>query len=224
MTVPRRARKRQQSTGRRDEVLHVLTTAVRPLPIIDIADRLGLHPNTVRFHLDTLVENGQVERVAPARRAPGRPPQLFQAVRCMDPTGPRHYRLLAEVLADTLDTDPDPSGRVVEAGRAWGRRHGTTVGDRSAGEPVGRLVALLDELGFAPERDESESQQIKLRNCPFLELASNRPQIACPIHLGMMQGAMDAWGSPATVDRLEPFAEPDLCVAHLATDERTIHR
>ena len=121
--------------------------------------------------------------------------------------------MLAEVLADTLDTEPDPRGRAIQAGRSWGHRHG----NRSpGGEPLTRLVTLLDELGFAPDEPSDETAQIRLRNCPFLELASSRPQIACPIHLGMMQGAMEAWGSPTTVDRLEAFAEPDLCVAHLA--------
>jgi len=40
--------------------------------------------------------------------------------------------------------------------------------------------------------------------------------VVCPIHLGLMRGAMEAWESPVTVDRLEAFAEPGLCVAHLA--------
>ena len=31
-----------------------------------------------------------------------------------------------------------------------------------------------------------------------------------------MQGALAQLGGPVTVDRLEPFAEPDLCVAHLS--------
>jgi hypothetical protein len=30
-----------------------------------------------------------------------------------------------------------------------------------------------------------------------------------------MRGALDIWEAPLTVDRLEAFAEPDLCVAHL---------
>jgi predicted ArsR family transcriptional regulator len=56
---------------------------------------------------------------------------------------------------------------------------------------------------------------VGLRHCPFLELAEVRAQVVCPIHLGLMQGAMAAWDAPVTVDRLVPFAEPDLCVAHL---------
>lgn len=220
-----------ESVGRRGEVLGVLKGATGPLTIADIASRLAVHPNTVRFHLNTLVGNGQVERVDTVRRAPGRPPRLFRAVAGMDPTGPRHYRLLAEVLADSIDRDPDPRGRAVEAGRAWGRRHGGSPdrADHPTGErAVRRLVSLLDDIGFAPEHDDYDNldrddrssvggpAEIRLRNCPFLELASSRPQIACPIHLGLMQGAMDTWGSPVRVDGLDPFVEPDLCVAHLS--------
>ena len=76
---------------------------------------------------------------------------------------------------------------------------------------------MLDELGFAPERRGANGDhQIGLRHCPFLELAENRTTVVCPIHLGLMQGAMETWGAPVTVDRLEAFAEPDLCVAHLS--------
>lgn len=217
--MPKHTNKSSEPVGRRLDVLRMLRDTAGPLSIVDIAGRLGVHPNTVRFHLDTLVENGQVERVEVDRRAPGRPPQLFQAVRGMDPTGPRHYRLLAEVLAHSLATAHDPSARAVEAGRAWGRQQGSSSGDGGASESresVSRLVALLDEIGFAPERRDSDGQaQIGLRHCPFLELAVTRSQIVCPVHLGLMQGAMDAWRSPVTVDRLEPFVEPDLCLAHL---------
>jgi len=54
-----------------------------------------------------------------------------------------------------------------------------------------------------------------LRHCPFLELAETSAQVVCPVHLGLMQGAMDAWGAPVDVDRLDAFVEPDLCLAHL---------
>jgi predicted ArsR family transcriptional regulator len=82
---------------------------------------------------------------------------------------------------------------------------------------VARLVSLLGELGFDPGVPVCAGrQQIGLRHCPFLELAQARPQVVCAVHLGLMQGAMAAWDAPVTVSRLEPFAEPDLCVAHLA--------
>jgi predicted ArsR family transcriptional regulator len=202
------------TNGRRQEVLRLLRAATTPLSVAAIARQLGVHPNTVRFHLDVLVASGQAEQATPTHRGPGRPAQLFRAVRTMDPAGPRHYQLLAEILVRTVAAGPEPSGRAADAGRAWGRE---LADPASTGEPVARLVSLLDDLGFDPDlRVSPDGQQVGLRHCPFLELARERAQVVCPIHLGLMQGAMAAWDAPVTVSRLTPFAEPDLCVAHLA--------
>ncbi|TWG07487.1 helix-turn-helix transcriptional regulator [Saccharopolyspora dendranthemae] len=222
--MPSRNTRPQDGTGRRGDIVRALRTAARPLPIAEIADQLQVHPNTVRFHMDALVANGQVEPVSPEHRTPGRPPRLFQAVAGMNPTGPRHYRLLAEVLVDAIAAEPDRADRAVEAGSAWGRKHGTATGAHDSGQAVDDLVALLDDIGFAPERETDRESggapQISLRNCPFLEFAATEPQITCAIHLGLMRGAVGAEESPITVERLEPFAAPDRCVVHLATAER----
>jgi predicted ArsR family transcriptional regulator len=210
------------SAGRRDEVLRLLKGAKAPLSIAAIARQLDVHPNTVRFHLDFLVASGQAERVAPAHSRPGRPAQLFRAVRRMSPAGPRRYQLLAEILVQSVAAEPEASARAANAGRNWGqlladRADSERSGGTRPGEPVARLVSLLDELGFDPDlRGRGDRQQVGLRHCPFLELAQARAQVVCPVHLGLMQGAMAAWDAAITVSRLEPFAEPDLCVAHLA--------
>jgi len=182
-----------------------------------IAERLGVHANTVRFHLETLVSNGQVEHLTADRGSPGRPARLYRPVQGMDPTGPRHYRELAEALADGLADTPDPRRRMVQAGRSWGRRQAaaTTAGPS---DPIARLVRMLAELDFAPERP-TDRRCIGLRHCPFLELALDRPEVTCPLHLGLMQGAMEAWGSSVTVDRVDAFVEPDLCLARLSTND-----
>ena len=109
----------------------------------------------------------------------------------------------------------------VAAGRAWGLRLESGLksppeGATSAEESIDRLVEVLDELGFAPERRVSSGdQQVGLRHCPFLELAETRTTVVCPIHLGLMQGALETWGAPVSVDRLDAFVEPDLCLAHI---------
>ncbi|MER6178364.1 helix-turn-helix domain-containing protein [Streptosporangium sp. NPDC001681] len=210
-----------QATGRRGLILTMLRESTSPLGIGDIAARLDVHPNTVRFHLDALAETGQVERVHAAPAGPGRPPLVFRARPGMDLGGPRNYRLLAEILAGDLAAAPDPAARATEAGRAWG---GFLV-DRPAPsaalpreEAVRELVRLLDDLGFAPEeRPAGDPRQIGLRHCPFVELVETRAAVICPLHLGLMRGAMAALGAQVTVDRLVPFAEPDLCLAHLTT-------
>lgn len=211
-------RRGRHEVGRREQVLDVLRGSQGAVSIAAVAERLAIHANTVRFHLDTLVANGQVERTTAGSGAPGRPAQMFRPVRGMDPMGPRRYRGLAEALVATLAAEPDPGRRGVEVGRAWGR---VQAESRSAAgsDPVDQLVGMLEEMGFAPDApkapDRDGDSQIALRHCPFLELAVDRAEVVCPIHLGLMQGAMDVWDAQVTVDRLDPFVEPDRCVAHL---------
>ncbi|WP_193517671.1 helix-turn-helix transcriptional regulator [Nocardiopsis kunsanensis] len=196
-------------------MLRLLRGAERPLGIAEIAERLGVHANTVRFHLEALAANGRVEHTTSGRGAPGRPARLYRPVPGMDPTGPRSYRVLAEALAAGLAGEPDPGRRAIEAGRSWGRSRAAADTSGSA-EPVSALMNLLDELGFAPELlPDGEGQQIGVHHCPFLELATERPDVVCPLHLGLMQGAMEAWGSSTAVERVEAFVEPDLCATHL---------
>lgn len=86
-------------------------------------------------------------------------------------------------------------------------------------------MTLLDELGFAPEQRRSVGRrEIVLRHCPFLDLVDLRERVICPAHLGLMQGAIAALDAPISVDRLEPFAEPDRCRAYLVDTRRTANR
>lgn len=221
----------------------MLQEADGPLTSAEIARRLGVHKNTARFHLESLSAAGQVSQAALAAVGPGRPAQVFSVVRGMDPNGPRHYRMLAEVLTEALQAAPDGRERAIDAGRAWGRAAAASSAGPlgSVAESITRLVELLDRFGFAPEGDggapvsqaacaaeEVEPDEagkpgsrrtlpvIGVRHCPFLELAENHRQIVCPVHLGLMRGALEAWGAPVCADTLEPFVEPDLCLVHLS--------
>ena len=194
----------------------MLREAQAPMAVAEIAERLGVHVNTVRFHLEALRQAGQVEGAMAQARTPGRPPQVFRAVQRMDPAGQRHYRVLAEVLVAGLGEGSRAGRTAAAAGRAWGRAH---AGDHRGPAVADRLVALLDDAGFAPERAAirggGSEVDIGLRNCPFLELAEGRPDVVCSIHRGLMEGALEAWGSDATIESLEPFAEPDLCLTRI---------
>ena len=205
---------------RRQAVLDALSAAPGPMSIVDIANHLHVHPNTVRFHLRVLVRDRRVEKVAPTRTAPGRPPLMFQALRAMDPGGPRNYQALADALATRMSAKTDPADEGIRAGRAWGRRLADERAEQGGADglpAVDRLLVILDDLGFSPKLgDSSGRRQIELHHCPFLDLIPEHKDVICPVHLGLMQGAMTAMGGISTVDRLEPFAEPDLCLAHLS--------
>lgn len=207
-------------------MLGLLKASPAPRSIVEIATELGIHPNTVRFHLDSLVETGDVEHAATTAGGRGRPAQRFRAVRRMDPAGPRNYRVLAQLLAATLARTPGGAELATEAGRELGQRLAAETAADGAGDTDGtaddtaddtgmsRMLCLMDRLGFEAER--RADGYIGLHSCPFLEVADERPSIVCHAHLGLMQGALEHWQAPAVVTELTRFAEPDACVAHLA--------
>ncbi|MFE7168706.1 helix-turn-helix transcriptional regulator [Streptomyces sp. NPDC057616] len=239
---------RERIGSRRREVLDVLRTVSGPLGVAEVAERLGVHPNTVRFHLEALVGEGLVEPEGLEPSGPGRPRTVYAPRAGMDRGGTRRYQMLAQALLGQLaSAGPDARFTVVEAGEAWGRslagqsplpsgkagkagkagqagQDGQSAhsGRADAGEAAARLVGLLDDLGFDPAVSTSEGaggetpSLIRLRHCPFLELAEEQGQLVCPLHLSLMQGALAEMRAPLTVTDLEPFAEPDACLAHLA--------
>lgn len=213
---------RIEQPGRREAVLRLLRDIKRPAGTTEVAESLGVHRNTARLHLEALVDTGQAERAAVRPAGPGRPPQMFRAVRGMDPTGPRNYRLLAEILLSGMATQPDAARSAEDAAHAWGAGHADAEGDPTEGlgaaESVDRLVELLDELGFAPEAvdEDGELPAIALHHCPFLELMPARTDLICPLHRELMRGALESWQAPVALAELVPFEHPDLCVTRLS--------
>ena len=205
----------------RARVLDLLRAAGSPLGVKEVADRAGLHSNTARFHLDALVEAGLAARAPLARSTPGRPSMAYQAIEGGGAAGRRRYRLLAEMLTTMIaGVMPKPDKAATEAGREWGRyltEQPPPYQRLEAGEAIERLTASLEEIGFAPEAvAEGTRYQLRLRQCPFREVAQNHQEVVCSLHFGLMQGALAQMRAPVTADRLRPFAEPGLCIAYLA--------
>ncbi|OJY53257.1 helix-turn-helix domain-containing protein [Pseudonocardia sp. 73-21] len=204
----------------RGRVLDLLRTAGEAVGVQDIAERAGLHPNTARFHLDGLVDADLAEREAEERSQPGRPRMVYRAVATGMPAGRRSYRLLAEMLTSLVaDALPQPDQAAARAGEAWGRY----LAERPAPsqridieEGVRRLSTVLADAGFAPDAvNDLAKPVIRLRHCPFREVAAQHGEVVCSLHLGLMRGVLAEVRAPLKVDRLEPFVEPTLCVAHL---------
>ncbi|MGW7522013.1 helix-turn-helix transcriptional regulator [Streptomyces sp. NPDC054783] len=215
-----------RKSPRRQEVLDVLRAAPSPLGVAETAERMGVHPNTVRFHLETLVAEDLVERRAEPSPGPGRPRTVYTARPGMDRGGMRDYRLLARILLSRWASADPATAReeALQTGRAWGGhlvQPPSPFEEPTAVRSVAALLALLGELGFAPRAEGADGaggtpRRIRLRHCPFLELAEEHGSLVCPLHLGLMQGALARLNAPLTATGLEPFAEPDSCVAHLA--------
>lgn len=229
---------------RRADVLDVLRSASEPLRVQEVARRTGVHANTARFHLDALVEAGLATREAQARATPGRPSFAYRATAHAATAGHRQYRLLAEMLSSLIEgLLPDPGQAAAEAGREWGRyltERPAPYQRITAAEAISRLLAVLAEIGFAPETGSAGAQQfvpeagpagarraapepgaagsrreVWLRRCPFREVAEHRRDVVCQLHLGLMQGVLEQLRAPVTATQIHPFAEPSLCIAEL---------
>jgi predicted ArsR family transcriptional regulator len=181
----------------------------------EIGERLGLHPNTVRLHLEQLTEAGLVTRAAQPPTGPGRPRWLYSARPAAPAPEAESYRTLAGLLAGQLEAVSDrPAEDATAAGRAWGR---TLIDPQEPADPAAatdQLVRLMDRLGFAPAQPEP-GRPVELHRCPFGEVAERHTGVVCGVHLGLMQGALEALGAPLEATRMEPFVTPDLCLAHL---------
>ena len=200
----------------RARILELLEGAPDGLAVGDLSRCVGLHANTVRWHLGVLEEAGLVEPGRARREGPGRPPVVYRAK--PRSAAPDDYRLIATILAASLDAGDDAGRRAEAAGREWGRflvERPAPFARPDAAAAVAAVVEALDDNGFAPERDDDHGC-IHMRRCPFRELAVQHPRVVCNLHLGLVGGAFDELRSPVQVEALEPFVEPDRCTARLA--------
>ena len=190
-----------------------------PATISDLAADVGVHANTVREHLDALVERGLATRQRAVARGRGRPAWRYAAVaRDPDPRV-RDYVGLATALAGHLErVSADPGADAVEVGRRWGRELATgrpaATGRVTKAAARHRVVDLLDELGFDPRADP-RATTVALRRCPLLDAARRYPQVVCQVHLGIVRGALEVDRGDPEAATLLPFAEPGACRLHL---------
>ncbi|WP_413451258.1 helix-turn-helix domain-containing protein [Georgenia phoenicis] len=207
-------------TASRLRVLEVLRNSPAGCHVQQVAERTGLHPNTVRFHLERLESDGLVSRHVRRSGEPGRPPLAYVANPVPNAEqGRRDFGRLAEVLAQLVTrANQDPAAVAVEAGRSWGLSRAEASEAATNGAGIAELTATLDELGFAPEvcADDDDGHPIILqRHCPFLEVAQTHQDVVCSVHLGLMRGILEKLSVPVSAARLIPFARPAGCEAHL---------
>jgi predicted ArsR family transcriptional regulator len=206
-----------QLSPQRAQVLAALRRG-GPRTVTALAAALGLHPNTVREHLDGLVELGLASREQAPSSGRGRPAWRYTAEPEHVPAAARDYAALATVLAAHLArTSTAPADDAAAAGRDWGR---ALVAGRPARADAAQarrdVVRLLGEVGFAPEAD-ARDRTVLLRRCPILDAARRHPDVVCHVHAGLVSGALESLGDVEDAERVElrPFAVPGACLLHL---------
>ena len=201
--------------GRARIVEELRSAAGDGLDVHELGTRLGLHPNTIRWHLAILGDAGIVSSRPGERTSPGRPRVVYTLRGGADED--ESYRLFAAMLTGAMADLEDGPERARAAGRAWGRylvRRPPPNVRMDEAEAVEEIVQLLDQQGFCPE---ARGGEIHMRRCPFHDLAEANPGIVCGVHHGLVDGAFKALGATLRIERLDAFVEPELCIAHLRT-------
>jgi len=197
-----------------------LARSSRPLATAEIAETLGLHPNTVRPHLERMRDVGLLDVETDARGTVGRPQHRYSVASDAPTLGlePATFRVLSRMLVGLAATAGLGSGEAVEAGREQGGLDALEAdvsanGDRQA--CLTALVARLDALGFDPAVvDDDGEATVAFAHCPFRELAERHPDVVCGLHRGLVEGFVDALGG-ARVDTFHPLTDRTPCQVEL---------
>lgn len=174
-----------------------LARSVRPLATAEIADLLGLHPNTVRPHLERMRDVGLLLVEIDARGEVGRPQHRYSLSNEAPSLGlePPTMPLLAQLMTDVAVLAHASSGEAL----AVGRTRGAATAHRYAESPscLEGLVSELDRLGFDPtvgEADDHETAVVGFAHCPYRALAESHPELICALHQGIVEGFVDTMG------------------------------
>lgn len=200
-----------------------LSTSTRALAAQDLADRLGVHPNTIRLHLEKLRDVGLIDVEAVHRGTVGRPQHLYFLADGAPGLGfdPPAHALLAGLLgalSEHVGASPDEAA---QTGNSWGRAAGRRTSARSC---VDALEAELHGLGFEPVAGSGDGTseggaRIEFLHCPFKELAEAYPELVCNLHRGLCEGLVEQVGG-GTVEEFATLYDAEPCHVTVAVAAR----
>lgn len=170
--------------------------------IEELVEATGLHSNTVREHLQRLIEGGYVLQTTERRATRGRPRALYRAATGEpDASSPIIRRkveeaaergdLMRRILPDTLTSDLDPDEL----------------------HQLDAIIEHLEETGFEPLVDGTELT-LDLSPCAHLD-GSPSARVRCGVHLTLMQTVLTEAGGPLSVEGMVQTCNPRDCVIKL---------
>jgi predicted ArsR family transcriptional regulator len=219
----------------RRRLYEVVTRQDEPVGRDEAAAATGIGRALAVYHLDKLVEVGLLTasyRRPAGRRGPGagRPAKLYaRSDREFAVTvPPREYELAARLLVQVVASDPSDRSRAVlgetahRLGAELGRRFRASAADRDAADrdEAGRHAAGQDvegalmQQGYEPSRDDGV---IRLRNCPFHQLAERHRDVVCNMNLALIQGVVAGLGADSWRPALDP--RPGYCCVAIGGDQ-----
>jgi predicted ArsR family transcriptional regulator len=117
---------------------------------------------------------------------------------------------------------PTPTDGLRQAAHDVGEEIGAAARKRSGPRPSRRrlrveLEATLEDRGYEPA--ETESGEIRFRNCPFHVLVEDHRDLVCNMNLALADGVLDGLGDGRLSARLDP--QPGQCCVAIGDASRT---
>jgi len=186
----------------------MLSDMKRPAGTAELAERLGLHPNGVRIHLERLEKDGLLTR-SRVRQQRGRPVDMWVIAGDAHPGGerPHAYKDLGRWLARAMSSGRIGVRSIEATGREIGRELAPTDASHVAREPAERaLHDALSSLGFQPriQKLDQAGLTLCLDNCPFRDAVRENQPAVCALHKGITQGLIDVLEPQAKLARFQP--------------------
>ena len=205
----------------RRRLYEVVRERTEPVGRDEAAAAAGVGRALAVYHLDKLVESGLLTASysrPPGRSGPGagRPAKLYaRSGREFAVTvPPREYELAARLLVQAVETDPTGRSRAALAGAA--RRLGSELGRAYRPSAAERDVeGLLTQQGYEPCR--GGDGVIRLRNCPFHQLAEQHRAVVCGMNLALVEGMCAGLGADGWHPALDP--RPGHCCVAIGADQ-----
>jgi predicted ArsR family transcriptional regulator len=206
----------------RRRLYEVVTSQPGPVGRDEAASAAGIGRALAVYHLDKLVESGLLTasyQRPPGRSGPGagRPAKLYaRSDREFAVTvPPREYELAARLLVQAVEADPSDRSRtaLAEAARRLGAELGRAFRPAEAGRDV---EGVLAQQGYEPCR--GGDGVIRLRNCPFHQLAEQHRAVVCGMNLALVEGLVAGLGAGGWRPALDP--RPGHCCVVIGGDRR----
>lgn len=179
-----------------------IARSAAPLSTADIAETLGLHPNTVRPHLERMRDVGLLESRPDSTGAVGRPQKLYSVADNAPSLGlePPVFLMMARMLIDVAHSAAVEEEITLNAGRSEGRRRANTsmtLEVPAARDALDSVLGMQADLGFDPATvmDGEATATVAFTHCPFAELAAKNPEVVCTLHRGLVEGFLAESGA-----------------------------
>ena len=204
----------------RRRLYEVVTGQPGPVSRDEAASAAGIGRALAVYHLDRLVESGLLTasyQRPPGRSGPGagRPAKMYARSdrEFAVSVPPREYELAARLLVQAVEADPSNRSRTAlgEAARRLGTELGSAFGP-SAAEP--NVTGVLTQQGYEPCC--GADGVIRLRNCPFHQLAEQHRELVCGMNLALVEGLVEGLGADGWHPVLDP--RPGQCCVAIGGD------